>query len=599
MKKLALIALVGGVPLLVSGHVGSNPAQAQSASKKEATVKSADTAEANNAYWQGDYKKAHEIAYQLAQQSGALSKPDKSSIRTLINLGMCHLGLREPEKAAAYFEKAQKLIDKFNDANAIDIGDCKIGLAECHYMQGQTKQARKEYGDALSFMEKQVGGWHPEIIPALEGIAGSYYADADYKSALPIFKKITQIDLRQYGPESSRVGMSLNNLCDAYYKTQDCQMARKLYEQVVWIFKKSSAVAMLDELEKESKRNQLTEEQLNTYRQRINNAVLGTEKIPDIAETTVELLKGDDFDAKMVPIESRPNDFNNWRIVRRAPDQIFFVRIDPKVEQKGLIICLHGLGLHSGAFEDFSHKINSLGYGVLAVDVKGFGALAFEKGQDRVDMDAGLEDVGAMASIVRSHNPNLPIFILGESMGGALALQFAAKFPNLLDALISSVPSGARFKNTSTNLLVGVKFLEGRNKPIEIGKRIVSQATMNEGLKDGWLSDPDSRLKLSAEELINFQEFMNHTKKYAKEIKDTPVIIFQGFQDHLVKPEGTYALYEQLSTEEKDLVFVGAKEHLIFEEGQAPIDIVKMLAAWLDSRIEAKQACASPSTKEQ
>lgn len=76
---------------------------------------------------------------------------------------------------------------------------------------------------------------------------------------------------------------------------------------------------------------------------------------------------------------------------------------------------------------------------------------------------------------------------------------------------------------------------------------------------------------------------MKHNQKYACEIKKTPVIVFQGFRDHLVRPNGTYALYQALSTRDKDLLFVGDREHLVFEEGAASDKIVSMLAAWLNS----------------
>ena len=331
-------------------------------------------------------------------------------------------------------------------------------------------------------------------------------------------------------------------------------------------------------------------------RQRINASIMGTKTPPDIPNISYELLKSDQFDPKNQAFKLRPNDFDNWRIPRRRVEETLFVSIDPKVEQKGLIFCLHGLGLHSGSFKDFADKINGSGYGVIAFDVRGFGSFAMEKGLDKLDLNAGLEDLAAALSIIRSHNPNLPVAVLGESMGGALALQLAAKYPEHVNALISAVPSRKRYKAASTGLLVGIKLLEDKKKPIEIGKKLVEQSSSNQGLRDVWLNDPNARFKLSAQELVRFQEFMNQTEKSAKEIKQTPVIIFQGFKDHLVKSEGTIALYGALGTPQKDLVLVGDAEHLIFEEGQAPDDIVRMLAAWLDSHIGSDSDVKTKST---
>jgi alpha-beta hydrolase superfamily lysophospholipase len=278
---------------------------------------------------------------------------------------------------------------------------------------------------------------------------------------------------------------------------------------------------------------------------------------------------------------------------RRHADDILYVSIDPSVTQKGMIFCLHGLGLNCKSFAGFASKVNRFGYGVIALDVRGFGRLQNEKGLDKLDLENGLEDLAAAVSLFRSYTPDLPIFVLGESMGGALALQLTAKYPDLVAGLISSVPSGRRYRSASTGLLVGIRYLEDKKQPIEIGKKVIEQATDNQAVRDELLSDPASRLTLSPQELVHFQEFMSRTRSLAKEINKTPVIVFQGFKDHLVKPEGTFALYEALAVKDKQLVMVGEAEHLIFEEGQAPDDVVGMLAGWLDSHRAKKSETAS------
>jgi len=63
------------------------------------------------------------------------------------------------------------------------------------------------------------------------------------------------------------------------------------------------------------------------------------------------------------------------------------------------------------------------------------------------------------------------------------------------------------------------------------------------------------------------------------------VIIFQGYSDELVKPLGTLALYQAIKTKDKDLVFIGHAEHLIFEEGQFDQDVVDGCLSWLDRHI--------------
>lgn len=585
--------------------------------------------DANAAFFRGDFETARAYCESLLK-----SADDKKKARICINLGACYFGMKQYSKAENWFNTALKLLDKVEEGEsrsadqALSAADCRLGLAECHYMQGRSKTSLKEYASAMSLYEKALGPLHPETIPAIEGLAGSYYVQGDYDSALPLYEHVARIDLVHSGPASLRLGLSLNSLSEIYYQLNDCSMSRKFFEQALWIFKLDNAQRLLKAAEVGTAIGSSTDissttvgntntsratadgtingaspeksdtaygdaTALDTMRRRINDVVMGTTGVPDIAKTSFDLLKQDAFDFTRRDFKMRANDFDNWRFSRRNAEETVFISIDPNVEQKALIICLHGLGLQSKSFKDFAEKITPFGYSVIALDVRGFGSFAMEKGLDKLDLDTGLEDLAASVSLFRAHNPKLPIVILGESMGGALALQLAAKHPELVNALVSAVPSGKRFKSTQTSLLVGFKLLEDKKKPIAIGKRVIEQSTEDESVRMVWMNDPGNRLQLSAEELMRFQNFMKDTEKYEKDIKTTPVIIFQGFKDHLVKSEGTIALYGALGTSQKDLVLVGDSEHLIFEEGQAPDDIVRMLAGWLDSHIAPGKMSAS------
>lgn len=561
---------------------------------------------ANAAFFDGDFETASKYCLQLLHQKHGKESMSSSGepaekltasasaqdARLFINLGSCFLGLKQYPRAEKWFTHAKKVLEKTKSTDALTIADCKLGLAECHYMQGRGKQSVKDYAEAVEAYQKKLGLMHPEVIPAVEGLAGSYYIEGDFKTALPLYEHVARIDLVNNGPTNLRTGLSLNSLAEIYYQLNDCENSRKMFEQAFWTFKKHNADRLQRSVEISDDATASA-----TMQKRINDAVLGTTNLPDIAKVSVDLLKSDDFDGMPQSFEMRPRDFDNWRVSRRNVEETLFISLDPRVEQKGLLVCLHGLGLHSKSFKDFAAKITPFGYGVIALDVRGFGSFAMEKGLDKLDLETGLEDLAASVSLIKAHNPNLPIIVLGESMGGALALQLAAKHPELVNALISAVPSGKRFKSTQTNLLVGLKLIEGKNKPIEIGKRVIEQSTADESVRMVWMADPGNRLQVSAEELVRFQNFMKDTEKLAKDIKTIPTIIFQGFRDHLVKPEGTIALYGALATPQKDLVLVGDAEHLIFEEGQAPDDIVRMLAGWLDSHINVKgKVSSSPNS---
>jgi thiol-disulfide isomerase/thioredoxin len=159
-------------------------------------------------------------------------------------------------------------------------------------------------------------------------------------------------------------------------------------------------------------------------------------------------------------------------------------------------------------------------------------------------------------------------------------------YPELMDGMISSVPAGERFEQKRTDLKVALEFLKGRHKQFDIGTKIVDQATHGlPTLREDWESDPLDRMDLSAEQLIQFQSFMNDNHDAAKKISTTPVLLLQGTLDTLVKPEGTWEIFNELATKRKTFIALPS-EHLVLEEGQAKsskydANTAEMVVGWI------------------
>jgi len=255
-------------------------------------------------------------------------------------------------------------------------------------------------------------------------------------------------------------------------------------------------------------------------------------------------------------------------------------------ESKAVILCIHGLGLENRAFGPFAESMITKNFTVYAMDVRGFGAWQSEYGSQTVSFDRTLADVEGAIKLIKKWRPGLPIFLLGESMGGAIALRATAEFGDQISGVIASVPSAKRYDNAKMIAQVALRFLRNPNRSFNIGTQITKQATSQEELRLLWKQDPIAKTDLSPIELIKFDRFMKTTKRHCSLIRSTPVMVVQGMADKLVKPKGTYEIFDSVNSSDKTMLILGNAEHLMFETPQQSDVLIDGLTAWLNNHLK-------------
>lgn len=115
-------------------------------------------------------------------------------------------------------------------------------------------------------------------------------------------------------------------------------------------------------------------------------------------------------------------------------------RLWPAQRPRALVLLLHGALDYSGAFDELGPLFARRHISALAIDQRGFGATATRghwSGKNRM-----IRDVLEAATFLRMrYRYDLPLFIVGESMGAALAVHSAARAPDLeLSGLVLAAP---------------------------------------------------------------------------------------------------------------------------------------------------------------
>lgn len=261
------------------------------------------------------------------------------------------------------------------------------------------------------------------------------------------------------------------------------------------------------------------------------------------------------------------------------------VWMQPEGPKKGVLVAVHGLGLHKGCYAQFADRMTKLGWAVYAVDVRGFGNfLTMPKGARHVDFEGCMRDVGDAIDLVHREHPGMPVFLVGESMGGGIAFQAGSRYADKVNGVISACPATKRLHTLSAAARVAANLLGGKSS-MDIRPILVEHSTKKQDLRDEWLKDEQARFELAPVELIQFQLFMDKNVKAANEMKKTPVVILQGTLDDLVKGSSQEMLLSHIPHEDKLLIYVDQAEHLILEEGQFNDAVIATVSDWLDSHL--------------
>lgn len=274
---------------------------------------------------------------------------------------------------------------------------------------------------------------------------------------------------------------------------------------------------------------------------------------------------------------------------------------DASISPRAVMLCIHGLGLHKGNFAAFGKRMAQEGIVTYAMDLRGFGEWQKYSQYSKVDMVNSMADIGRVLSAIKKKYPSIPIIMVGESMGGAVALHATARYPEYVSGLISSVPAADRQEGSDSELHIALNaFFRGFDAPINVGKMVLKRSTKNEVLRQEWQNDPQARMNFTIRELMQFQKFMKDNLEQAHLISKTPVLLVQGGQDNLVIPAGTLALRNAITSPNKQFVLSGSSEHLIFEIGQFNEKVLGFVLSWVDKNVaplpESQLAHSGPNT---
>jgi acylglycerol lipase len=273
------------------------------------------------------------------------------------------------------------------------------------------------------------------------------------------------------------------------------------------------------------------------------------------------------------------------RTLTTSDGTTIFVRAWVPGYPQRVLVCIQGLGGHGGYYEELAHQLALDGTILVAPDLRGHGHSEGKRG-DIDYFDRYLGDVDAAINWARTSWPDKPIFVLGESMGASIAIQYIASFDYRITSipiaglvLVSPVLSPA-IRPTVTEVIryISSLFLSPSRPAIavtgreELGCR---DPVFNERLR----ADPLFVRHVSARFMTRLTFWLWQSKHKAYQI-NLPLLVLLGGRDYVARRTGTSTFLRHVPAREQRVVTFPRAYHSLLHDPDTPA-IVKVLASWL------------------
>ena len=229
--------------------------------------------------------------------------------------------------------------------------------------------------------------------------------------------------------------------------------------------------------------------------------------------------------------------------------QLYYQSWQPNFTSRAIIVIVHGLGAHGGIFGNLVEFLCERGFAVYALDLRGHGRSAGQRGyinswsEFRQDLDIFLQ-------LIATKEPNLSLFLLGQSLGGTIALDYALRYGDRLQGLILLSPA-LKVRIDPVKSILGRLF-----------SRLMPRFALDTGIYIATISrepqvvaaaiaDPLRHTKVTARLATEFWRTVAWIEAHANTLK-VPLLILHGGADLVTPAKTSRALFASIPLTDKE-----------------------------------------------
>jgi alpha-beta hydrolase superfamily lysophospholipase len=257
----------------------------------------------------------------------------------------------------------------------------------------------------------------------------------------------------------------------------------------------------------------------------------------------------------------------------------------PETPPVACVAIAHGIGSHGGAFANVGEIWAAQGIAVYALDFRGHGLSEGQRGYIKAWSEL-VADIHCLLGQIRAEYPDVPLFLWGHSLGGAVAMDVALQDAIPLNGLLLIAPAMGVDGISPIKIAIGKLF--SRIWPRLSLKTGIDKTSCSRApeLVTAYYADPLHHDYGSARMATEFLRAIARIKSQVGSLQ-LPVLILHGSADRTTKVAGSEALFAQLTMTDKILrIFPEALHELHLELNRE--EILAGMIDWIKARASGR-----------
>lgn len=273
--------------------------------------------------------------------------------------------------------------------------------------------------------------------------------------------------------------------------------------------------------------------------------------------------------------------------------KLYYQNWQPEGEVKAIVVLIHGLGAHSGIFDNVVKFLGDRNYAVYGFDLRGHGRSGEQRGYIN-NWREFREDLGVFLRLVKEQEPNLPLFIIAQSLGATIALDYVLHYRDQVQGLVTLSPA-----------------LSVRLSPLKLALgRLLSQIyprfSLHTGLDVAAGSRDPKKIAASIEDSLRHKrgtarlatEFFRAVawvKSHISELQ-VPILILHGGADQVTPAEDSQWLFGAINSTDKELHIYPESYHELHNDLNY-LEVLEDIEDWLARHLATISVATEPIVK--